>query len=83
MPWKARFLKPIVPTKGAPIVTLADARKYLLAIPSTEHSEAVETATKAVNMAAEGRGPLLHAQVCMCQLIYGPTPNKDAIPTRP
>ena len=63
-----------MPTKGRPIVTLADARKYLLNIPQAEHTAAVEAATEAVTMAAEGRGPLLHAQVGMTQLIYGPSP---------
>jgi hypothetical protein len=74
MPWIVRFLQPIVPTKGQPIVTLADARKYLLAIPETDQNEAVESAIEAVTMAAEGRGALQHAQVSMRKLVYGPTP---------
>lgn len=68
-----------MPTKGRPIVTLADARKYLLAIPEAEHTAAVETATEAVTMAAEGRGPLLRAQVGMTQLIYGPSSTSEPL----
>lgn len=65
-------MKPIVPRKGPPIVSLSDARKYLLS--QTEQDPAFEAAAEAVLMAAEGRGPLLHAQVGMSRLVYGPVP---------
>jgi hypothetical protein len=74
MSWKARLLKPIVPTKGKPLVTLEDARKYLLSLPESRHTEpAVQTATEAVLMAGHGKGPIMHAHIGMAQLIYGPS----------
>lgn len=78
MSWKARLLKPIIPAKGRPILTLDDARKYLLSLPADRHSEsAVQTATHAVLMAAEGRGPIMHAHVGMAELINGPVAPMD------
>lgn len=73
MSWKSRLLKPIIPAKGAPIVTLDDARRYLLALPEGRHTEpAVQAATEAVLMAGHGKGPIMHAHIGMAQLIHGP-----------
>jgi len=83
--WKARLLKPIIPAKGKPILTLDDARKYLLSLPEARHSEpSVQAATQAVLMAAEGHGPIMHAHMGMAELVYGLTPPLNrSKPDRP
>lgn len=78
MPWSARLIRPVVPHDGKPIVTLSDARAYLLALPKSRHHEPiVATAIEAVLMVAEGRGPMLLAQSAMAHVVHGsakPTP---------
>lgn len=62
MGWSAPLDKTFVPPKGKPIKTLADARDFLLKLPKARHKEDdVQAAIEAVIMAAEGRGPVLHA----------------------
>lgn len=62
MGWSTPLDRTFVPEKGKPIKTLADARDYLLKLPKSRHKEGiVQTAVEAVLMAAEGRGPVLHA----------------------
>ena len=78
MPWKSRLLKPIIPAKGRPILTLDDARKYLLSLPEARHLEpSVQAATQAVLMAAEGHGPIMRAHVGIAELVHGPVPLLD------
>lgn len=75
MSWKARLLKPIIPAKGRPILTLDHARKYLISLPEDRHSDpSVHAATHAVLIAAEGRGPIMHAHIGMAELVYGLVP---------
>jgi len=62
MRWSALLDKEFVPPKGKPIKTLAEVRDYLLSLPKSRHKEDdVLAAIEAVLMAAEGRGPVLHA----------------------
>lgn len=75
--WSRRFDVPINLPNGKQIVTLDDARKYLLAIPKAKQTELVGTAVEAVLMAAEGRGPLLHANVGIGRVVYGPKPPRE------
>lgn len=85
MAWSARLIKPVVPPDGAPIVTLSDARAYLLALPKSRHHEpVVATAIEAVLMVAEGRGPMLLAQSAMAHVVHGPPqPLNRGKPDRP
>ena len=65
MSWSRRFVDPI-PTKGKQIVTLQDAAQFILKLPKAEHSKPHwQAAAEAVIMAAEDRGPLMHADVGM------------------
>jgi hypothetical protein len=65
MPWSRRFVDPI-PTKGKPIVTLQDAAQFILKLTKAEqHKPHWQGAAEAVIMAAEDRGPLMHADVGM------------------
>jgi hypothetical protein len=72
MRWSATLVKTITPPKGRPIRTLADARAYLLALPkSRQKDEDVQAAIEAVLMAAEGRGPILHATAGIGSVVHG------------
>jgi hypothetical protein len=72
MRWSAPLVKTFVPPKGKPIKTLADARDYLLKLPKSRHQEDdVQAAIEAVLMAAEERGPVLHATVGIGRVING------------
>lgn len=73
MSWSDRLVQPVVPPGGQPIVTLSDARAYLLALPESRHNEPIiATAIEAVLMVAEGRGPMLLAQSAMAHVVHGP-----------
>jgi hypothetical protein len=64
--------KTFSPPKGKRIKTLADARDYLLKLPKSRHREHdVQAAIEAVIMAAEGRGPILHATVGIGVVVNG------------
>ena len=73
MSWSARLVKPIVPANGKPIVTLSDARSYILTLPKLDQeSEIVQATAEAILMAAEDRGPILTAQAGVAQIVHGP-----------
>jgi len=73
MGWSAALSKIIVPAKGPQIKTLADARDYLLNLPEERHAdEIVQAAIEAVIMAADGRGPILHATAGIGTVVNGP-----------
>jgi hypothetical protein len=64
MPWSRRFDDPIQPPKGKPLVTLKDAATYIMKLPeSKQQSPEWQAAGEALLMAAEDRGPLMHAHV--------------------
>lgn len=65
MPYSRPFDEPI-PTDGKEILTLQDAADYIMKLPKAEHDkEHWQEAGKAVIMAAEERGPILHAEIGM------------------
>ncbi len=73
MSWKTELIRPIVPPKGKPIITLSDARDYILKLPKSRHDDPIVLAgTEAVLMAAEGRGPIFTAQAGVAQIVHGP-----------
>ncbi len=64
MSWSQKLTKPIIPLKGPPIRTLGEARSFILNLPKKRHADDdVNAAVEALLMAAEGRGPILHATV--------------------
>jgi hypothetical protein len=73
MPWSRRFDHPIVPLKGNAIATLKkDAAAYILKLPeSKQQAPEWQAAGEAVIMAAEDRGPLMHAHVGMMLALHG------------
>ena len=83
MPWSRPFDDPIKPPKGRPIVTLKDAAAYILKFPkSKQQSPEWQAAGEAVIMAAEDRGPLMHAHVGMMLALHGAKPIPEARPSK-
>jgi hypothetical protein len=63
MPWSTAFEDPVI-VKGKTLTTLGDAADYIMKLPKAEQDlPEWQTAIEALIMAAEGRGPLLHARV--------------------
>lgn len=68
--WKRPFDDPIPLPRGRQLVTLADAGNYIAGPPRKEHESAPwQAAIEALNMAAQDRGPLLHARVGMLRAL--------------
>jgi hypothetical protein len=64
--WKRSFEDPIPLPRGRQLVTLKDVADYILKLPMAEQSKPHwQPAAEAVIMAAEDRGPLMHADVGM------------------
>ena len=70
MLWLRAFEDPIPLPDGRRLVTLRDAGEYIAALPATEQNlPEWQAATEALIMAAEDRGPLLHARVGMLRAL--------------
>ena len=68
--WRRRFEDPIPLPRGRQLVTLQDAADYILKLPKAEQNlKEWQAATEALIMAAENRGPLLHARVGMLRAL--------------
>ena len=64
MPWSAAFEDPIPLPRGRQIVTLEEAALYIQKLPKAERDlPEWQAAIEALIMAAEGRGPLMHARI--------------------
>jgi hypothetical protein len=62
--WKRPFEDPIPLPRGRQLVTLKDAADYIMKLTKAEQNlEEWQTATEALLMAAEDRGPLMHARI--------------------
>jgi hypothetical protein len=82
VPWSRRFVERI-PTKGKPIITLHDAAQFILKLPKAEQNKPHwQAAAEAVIMAAEDRGPLMHADIGMKRALNAGKPDPDITPTR-
>ena len=70
MPWSRRFEDPIPLPGGRALRTLRDAACYLMALPGkTRQSDERQAAIEALLMAAENRGPLMHARIGMLRAL--------------
>jgi hypothetical protein len=68
--WKRLFEDPVTLPNGRKLVTLLDAGNYIAGLPRKEHeSDPWQAAIEALIMAAEDRGPLLHARVGMLRAL--------------
>jgi hypothetical protein len=76
MTWSSRFEDPIALPDGRELVTLEDAARYILTLSDREaKQEHWKLAGEVLIMAAEGRGPLLHARVGMLRAIHHGRPK--------
>jgi hypothetical protein len=79
--WSRPFDEPIQPPKGKKLVTLRDGAAYIMALPkSKQQSPEWQAATEALLMAAEGRGPIMHAHIGTMLALHGakPIPEYDS-----
>jgi len=65
MAWFRAFEDPITLPGGRTLRTLRDAAKYIMTLPpgKTRQSDEWQAAIEALLMAAEDRGPLMHARI--------------------
>jgi hypothetical protein len=64
MPWATQFDEPIRLPDGRQLLTLADARAYILKLGNSDHqTEPWQAAISVLMMAAEERGPIMHARI--------------------
>jgi hypothetical protein len=62
--WARPFDDPIVLPGGRELMTVRDAADYMMKLPKAEQNlDAWQTAVEALIMAAEDRGPLMHARM--------------------
>jgi hypothetical protein len=62
--WSREFDDPIPLPRGRQLVMLKDAADYITRLPKAEHdAKEWQAAIEALIMAAEGRGPLMHARI--------------------
>src|SRR5450631_1608480 len=67
--WARPFDDPIL-LDGRELLTLRDAADFIMKLPKAEqHLEEWQTATEALLMAAEDRGPLMHARIGMLRAL--------------
>ena len=70
MPWSRPFDDPISLPNGRTLRTLRDAASYIMASPGkTRQSDEWQAAIEALLMAAEDRGPLMHARIGMLRAL--------------
>jgi hypothetical protein len=78
MPWSREFDDPVPSMK-----TLRDAATYIMNLPASEKKKAHwQAAAQALLMAAEDRGPLMHAHVGMLRALNHGKPKPAITPRR-
>jgi hypothetical protein len=71
--WETRLIRPVAPAKGKPIITLSDARAYVLTLPRAEQGmKHVVAGVKVMMLAADGQVPDLVAQSAVAHIVHGP-----------
>jgi hypothetical protein len=68
--WTTPFDDPIPVPRGRSIETLEQAARYVQKLPTAEQDAAEwQAATEALILAAEGRGPVMHAHIGMLRAL--------------
>jgi hypothetical protein len=68
--WSRPFEDPIVLPDGRKLLTLKHAADYIMKLPKAEQKhEKWQTPIEVLIMAAEGRGPLMHARIGVMQAL--------------
>ena len=74
--WSRPFEDPIVLPDGRKLLTLKNAADYIMKLPKAEQKhEKRQTAIEVLIMAAEGRGPLMHARIGVMQALNRDKPR--------
>jgi hypothetical protein len=69
--WGRPFEDPIELPDGRKLLTLKNAADYIMKLPKAEQKhEKWETAISCLILAAEGRGPLMHARIGVLQALH-------------
>jgi len=80
--WKLHFEDPIILPNGSKLVTLLDAGNYIASLPRKEtQTDHWQVAIEALLMAAQDRGPLLHARVGMRRARFQPVTQGSSLGT--
>jgi hypothetical protein len=70
VPWSRAFEDPIPLPRGRQLITLKDAAGYIKKLPKAERDlPEWQAAIEALLMAAEDRGPLMHARIGMLRAL--------------
>lgn len=73
MSWSLRLIQPVVPKGGKPIVTLSDARAYILNLPEADlQLSHVQDGGRVLVLAAERRVCMFVAQSAVAHIVHGP-----------
>jgi hypothetical protein len=81
--WTREFDDPVPLPRGRQRVTLKDAANYIQKLPKAEQLMGEwQAAVEAVIMAAEDRGPLMHAHVGMMLALHGAKPIPEYNPSK-
>lgn len=73
MSWSTRLIRPVTPAKGKPIITLADARAYVLTLSKAQQAQPhVLAGVAAIMLAADGLVPDLVAQAAVAHIVHEP-----------
>jgi hypothetical protein len=68
--WRRPFEDPIELADGRKLITLKQAADYIMKLPKAEQQhEKWQVAIEVLIMAAEGRGPLMHARIGVMQAL--------------
>ena len=68
-----RLIQPVVPPKGKPIVTLSDARDYILSLPKAQQDAAhVQNGLLALLHCANSEACEFVAQSAVAHIVHGP-----------
>jgi hypothetical protein len=75
--WSRPFEDPIVLPNGRKLLTLKNAADFVMALPKAEQAhEKWQAAIEVLMMAAEGRGPTMHARIGVMQALNRNTERK-------
>jgi hypothetical protein len=78
MPWSSKFDEPVPGLR-----TLRDAAIYIMNLPASDKRKPHwKAAAQALLMAAEDRGPLMHARIAMLQALSHGKPAPTQLPRR-
>lgn len=78
MSWEMKLIRPVVPAKGKPIVTLSDARTYVLTLSRAEQARPhVVAGVKALMLAADKQVCEFVAQTAVAHIVHGPPKSLD------